>query len=106
MTDDHLSFHWNHKNTAGMGYDHRWDIRRALQIQSHGFVQGNFDQTMLFADKDTFAGYLEDYLSPLKDLTDEQRAGWVCGLGHGVLPKTPQYNVKYFVNRVREVFGE
>ncbi|EMG12777.1 uroporphyrinogen decarboxylase domain protein, partial [Leptospira interrogans serovar Grippotyphosa str. LT2186] len=33
-----------------------------------------------------------------------ERIGWVCGLGHGVMPKTPEYNVKTFVEIVRDTF--
>ena len=40
----------------------------------------------------------------MSDLTPEDRAGWVCGLGHGVLKTTPQENVKEFVQRIREAF--
>ncbi|MCB0385974.1 MAG: hypothetical protein KDD43_11325, partial [Bdellovibrionales bacterium] len=31
--------------------------------------------------------------------------GWVCGLGHGVLPATPEGNVRAFVDTVRERFA-
>jgi uroporphyrinogen decarboxylase len=40
----------------------------------------------------------------LSDLRPEERLGWVCGLGHGVLKTTPQKNVKEFVTRIREAF--
>jgi uroporphyrinogen decarboxylase len=32
------------------------------------------------------------------------RRGWVCGLGHGVLPGTPEESVRTFVTRVRSQF--
>jgi uroporphyrinogen decarboxylase len=38
-------------------------------------------------------------------LSDEEKAGWVCGLGHGVLKTTPQDNVKEFVIRARKIFA-
>jgi hypothetical protein len=44
------------------------------------------------------------YLTNLKGLTDVERSGWVAGLGHGVLPGTPERNVKRYVELVREVF--
>jgi len=37
-------------------------------------------------------------------LSPEERSGWVCGLGHGVLKTTPQENVKEFVQRIRASF--
>ncbi len=102
---DHLSVLWQKGLVAGMGYDHRWELTPLFSQQPHGFIQGNFDQTMLFAEADVFKSYLQEFLRPLLDLTPEQRAGWVCGLGHGVLPKTPEDNVRTFVSTVREVFG-
>lgn len=90
---------------AGFGYDHRWELPRILTESAHGFVQGNFDQALLFAEGLQFRRMLDRYLEDFKDLTAEQRAGWVCGLGHGVLPHTPEENVRYFVKRVREVLA-
>jgi uroporphyrinogen decarboxylase len=90
---------------AGFGYDHRWDLTRILGETSRGFVQGNFDQALLFADNFHFRRILDRYLDNFKKLTPDQRAGWVCGLGHGVLPNTPEENVRYFVQRVREVIS-
>lgn len=106
-THDHLE-HATFKSGswAGLGVDHRWDLPKLLKSGKFpGFLQGNFDQTLLFAPHDQFRNILEDYLQQYQELTPKERAGWVCGLGHGVLPKTPQENVKYFVQRVREVFG-
>ena len=44
-----------------------------------------------------FEKSLRAYLKPFQEMTEEERAGWVCGLGHGVLPKTPEENVKNFI---------
>lgn len=85
---------------AGVGVDHRWDLREAFGIFSHGFVQGNFDQTLLLADRRDLEKYLRAFLEPL---IPQSRDGWVCGLGHGVLPGTPEDNVRLFVDTVREV---
>ena len=93
------------QNWAGFGVDHRWDLAQALGQKRHGFLQGNFDQAMLFQDKSDFKKSLQHYLEPFLHMTPQQRAGWVCGLGHGVLPKTPEENVRTFVNTVREVFA-
>ncbi|TAN36425.1 MAG: uroporphyrinogen decarboxylase [Verrucomicrobia bacterium] len=91
---------------AGMGVDHRWDLREALTLRSGGFVQGNFDQSLLFLEGAVFDRVLRDWLEPLRQLTPEQRRGWVCGLGHGVLPATPEAHVRRFVKTVREVFHD
>jgi len=86
---------------AGIGVDHNWDLRDALAMFEHGFVQGNFDQTVLLnSSADELKRMLETFLSPL---LKQDRTGWICGLGHGVLPKTPEENIRLFVNTVREV---
>jgi uroporphyrinogen decarboxylase len=87
--------HW-----AGLGVDHNWDLRDAFEQFPNGFIQGNFDQNLLLASRDEFKRSLEQFLNPL---LKHDRAGWICGLGHGVLPKTPQENVRHFVTTVREV---
>lgn len=90
---------------AGQGFDHRCNLTESFQIQNKGFVQGNFDQSLLFQETPEFKKSLLEFLAPFKDMTPQQRAGWVCGLGHGVLPKTPEKNVKLFVETVREVLS-
>ena len=85
---------------AGIGVDHYWDLPNAFQMFPNGFVQGNFDQNLLLSSREEFKRHLEQFLSPL---IEHDRAGWICGLGHGVLPKTPEENVRLFVNTVREV---
>jgi len=90
---------------VGMGFDHRWDLTEVLSTaKSPGFVQGNFDQALLFADADNFKKHLDLYVSCMKDLTPEQRSSWVSGLGHGVLPKTPESNVRLFIEKIRREF--
>ncbi len=90
---------------VGLGFDHRWDLTEALANYRHGFVQGNFDQSLLFCEPTEFKMRVEQYLKPLKALSLEQRAGWVSGLGHGVLPQTPEENVRNLVKMVREVMA-
>jgi uroporphyrinogen decarboxylase len=86
---------------AGIGVDHGWDIREAFDVRSQGFVQGNFDQALLHAAPDDVKEHLHRYLEPMKD---REWPGWICGLGHGVLPGTPEDNVRMFVDTVRETF--
>lgn len=90
----------------GFGVDHSWSLPSVLtHSERRGFVQGNFDQALLFADTSDFKGMLKNYLDSFVELTPEQRRGWVCGLGHGVLPKTPESHVKFFVEEVRRRFS-
>lgn len=90
---------------AGLGVDHRWDMSLAFPLSPSGFVQGNFDQALLHLSKDDFRRELDRHLMRFREMSPEARAGWVCALGHGVLPKTPEDNVRHFVKRVRELFA-
>ena len=90
---------------AGFGFDHRYNMHDILTSGFKGFKQGNFDQSLMFLEKDEFKTELLKYLEPMIRMSPEKRAGWVCGLGHGLLPKTPEDNVRTFVKTVREVFA-
>lgn len=91
---------------AGFGIDSRWDLASALAAPGRrGFVQGNFDPAWLFLPEADLALALADFLAPVAALTTEQRRGWICGLGHGVLPGTPESSVRLFVRTVREAFA-
>ena len=85
---------------AGVGVDSRWDMSEAFDLFPHGFVQGNFDQALLLCGTNDLKQHLDRYLRPL---ANQARPGWICGLGHGVLPGTPEDNVRLFVDTVREV---
>ncbi len=101
---EHIEAYYQLKSLAGLGVDHRWNLAPLLK-QSPGLVQGNFDQQLLFLSPSEFAEEFHRWIEPYKKLSPEERKGWVCGLGHGVLPQTPEENVRSFVKMVREVFG-
>ena len=91
---------------AGFGVDSRWDLASVLAGRSGpGFVQGNFDPAWLFLSDHDLAAALSDYLRPIIALDDVHRRGWICALGHGVLPGTPESAVRTFVETVRETFA-
>ncbi len=91
---------------AGMGVDSRWDLASLLTNRPiAGFVQGNFDPAWLFLPRPELTAALDAYLAPIAALDPSERAGWICGLGHGVLPATPQDSVRLFVDKVRQVFA-
>lgn len=101
--------HLNHNlfqddRLAGIGVDHRWDMPSLLKSRNYGFVQGNFDQAMLFLPERELQIWLERYTLEMQKLTPQERAGWVCGVGHGILPQTPEKNVRLFIKHIREVF--
>ena len=91
---------------GGIGVDSRWDLATVLAAPGRsGFVQGNFDPAWLFLPHDDLRAAIADFLAPIQELTREQRRGWICGLGHGVLPGTPEAAVRTFVTSVREAFA-
>jgi uroporphyrinogen decarboxylase len=94
---------------AGLGFDHRYCLPTVLAQSSakrNLFIQGNFDQTLLLTDTDSFKNAFEAYLNEFAPLSQEERRGWVAGLGHGVLPKTPEKHVRFVVDRTREFFAK
>jgi uroporphyrinogen decarboxylase len=90
---------------GGIGVDSRWDLARVLARPGRsGFVQGNFDPAWLFLPHDDLVTAIAEFLAPIRALDRDQRRGWICGLGHGVLPGTPESAVRTFVTLVRETF--
>jgi uroporphyrinogen decarboxylase len=104
FTPDFINSPW-----AGRGVDHRCDLPSLLKeknaAKKSGFLQGNFDQALLFQETSRFEKSLQSYLKPYLELSEADRAGWVCGLGHGVLPKTPEIHVHKFIETVRKAFS-
>ena len=59
-------------------------------------VQGNLDPTLLFADWSLIENRTRALLDSMPD-----RPGFIFNLGHGILPKTPEENVKSLVELVQ-----
>jgi uroporphyrinogen decarboxylase len=88
---------------AGQGFDWRWNISDVLTAPGRqGFVQGNFDPALLHLTGASLIRELDEFLKPLMALSPQQRQGWICGLGHGVLPETPEESVRTFVRTIRK----
>lgn len=90
---------------AGIGVDSRWSLARLLAAGRGGFVQGNFDPALMLMPSSALGAAVRGWLAPLRALAPADRRGWICGLGHGVLPGTPEDNVRRFVRDVREAFA-
>jgi uroporphyrinogen decarboxylase len=90
---------------AGIGVDSRWDLTALLKRPGRGFVQGNFDPAWLFLPELVLRAALAEFLDPIAALDLHDRRGWICGLGHGVLPETPESAVRTFVGTVRARFA-
>ncbi|MES3039075.1 MAG: uroporphyrinogen decarboxylase family protein [Bdellovibrionota bacterium] len=97
---DFLDLPW-----AGRGVDHRCNLTDEIKSSKKGFLQGNFDQACLHMPTADYKKHLSAYIANLKTLSTEERAGWVSGLGHGVLPQTPEAHVRDFVNTIRKEFA-
>jgi uroporphyrinogen decarboxylase len=87
---------------AGHGFDWRWSLAGVLTAPGRqGFVQGNLDPALLHLEGRRLTAAIDEFLSPLASLEPDVRRGWICGLGHGVLPGTPESSVRTFVKAVR-----
>ena len=91
---------------AGVGLDMRRDLVAALgDMNRRGFIHGNLNPPDLFLTGASLEQALERFVAPLRALDVETRRGWMCGLGHGVLPGTPEDSVRRFVTFIRETFA-
>lgn len=91
---------------ACLGIDWRQDLSEVLiQWGPHFSVQGNVDPEWLFLSPTELEKKLRETFLKVKALPLEARKGWICGLGHGVLPKTPENNVRLFIKIQKEIFG-
>ena len=88
-----LGIDWNHSLYDTLSY---WT--------QHWSIQGNVDPHWLFLETDVLKAKLKDLFLSIRQLPQSVRAGWICGLGHGVLPKTPEKNVRAFIDLQREIF--
>ncbi len=91
---------------AGVGIDGRWDLASTLRRRAWpGFVQGNFDPALLHLTGRELRRALDRFVEPVRALSPRQRRGWICGLGHGVLPGTPEESVRTFVRFIRKTLA-
>jgi uroporphyrinogen decarboxylase len=101
--------HWDH--LVGLpfqclGVDWRHDLSSVLtKYADRWAIQGNADPEWLHLPGDELEQKLRAYFAPIKALPAALRRGWICGLGHGVLQKTPEANVHRFIALQRELFA-
>ncbi len=89
-----LGVDWEHPLSAVMA-----------EVGDRWAVQGNFDPHLLLLPEAELRPHLDRFFADAMTVNPERRAGWVCGLGHGVLPGTPESNVRLFLNLQRELFA-
>lgn len=89
-----------------VGIDWNHDIAEVLREHgSQWAIQGNVDPHWLFLDSAELEKRLREVFARVQALPATTRRGWICGLGHGVLPKTPESNVRLFLKLQHEIFG-
>lgn len=89
-----------------LGIDWRHDVTQVLaQYGDRWCIQGNVDPEWLHLPLASLEQRLREYFGRVHALPAALRRGWICGLGHGVLQRTPEINVRRFVELQREIFG-
>jgi uroporphyrinogen decarboxylase len=89
-----------------LGVDWKHDISQVLSNWGERWaIQGNIDPQWLFLEPAELERRLRAVFESVARLPLQKRQGWVCGLGHGVLPKTPEQNVKLFLRIQKEIFS-
>ncbi len=92
---------------ACLGVDWNHDLVEVLRNHcDQCAIQGNIDPNWLLLDHCRLEPRLRAYFSRIRELPAHARQGWIGGLGHGVLPKTPEDNVRLFVRLFKEYFGD
>jgi uroporphyrinogen decarboxylase len=90
---------------AGIGIDWKTPIAAALErFGDRWAIQGNFDPNALLLPEPEFLKAAEAFFAPVQALPSKLRRGWVCGLGHGVTPPTPEKHVHLFLQMQKELF--
>ncbi|MGH8142949.1 MAG: uroporphyrinogen decarboxylase family protein [Steroidobacteraceae bacterium] len=101
--------HWSALQGIGvqcLGVDWHHDLAQTLRQQHERWsVQGNIDPQWLLLPADELEQRLRRLFAQVRAQPEAVRAGWVCGLGHGVLQHTPETNVKLVLAIQREMFG-
>jgi uroporphyrinogen decarboxylase len=89
-----------------LGVDWRADLAATLAVQHrHWSVQGNLDPHWLLLPAADLEVRVRAVFNRVLELPAAARAAWVCGLGHGVLPQTPEDNVRLVLSIQREMFA-
>ena len=89
---------------AGYVFNSLNGLSQKLKTNKTGFIQGNFSPVSLKKEHSDFLNDYKIFKDKMLSMTNEDTAGWICSLNHGVLPKTPEKNVKYFIDDIRNSF--
>ena len=91
---------------SAMGIDWNQNLATSLKLLGERYaVQGNIDPDWLFLSPHDLESRLREVWGEVKALPAKYRQGWIAGLGHGVLPETPESNVHLYMKLQKEIFG-
>lgn len=91
-------------NIDVMGIDWRVDLTEALNTLGNDYmIQGNFDPAHLHLPWPQLEKKLSEFWNNVQD-ANVSLDRWICGLGHGVLQKTPEENVRNTISYIHENF--
>lgn len=89
-----------------LGVDWRHDLADTLSAQtSRWCLQGNLDPNWLLLPAGELEERVRAVFAKVAALPAGTKCAWVCGLGHGVLPQTPESNVRLVLKIQREMFS-
>jgi uroporphyrinogen decarboxylase len=92
------------KNIDVLGIDWRFSLRDTLKALGNDYmIQGNIDPSYLHYDWPILEKKLNQFWGNLSE-ANLPLHNWICGLGHGVLQKTPEENVRMAVQYVHDHF--
>ena len=90
-------------DAEAFGIDHSHSMETLLPHLYENFaLQGNLPPETMSLPEDQAIEKITDFIDRMDTLTNEQRQGWICGLGHGILPTAKEENVRHFIRMVRE----
>jgi uroporphyrinogen decarboxylase len=91
---------------GALGVDWNVDLARTLEEFGGDYaIQGNIDPHWLFLPWNELRERVLPIYSTVTKVSPRKLDGWISGLGHGVLPKTPEENVRNLVQLNHEFFG-
>jgi uroporphyrinogen decarboxylase len=90
----------------GLGIDYHMSLPEALnEFGAEYAIQGNIPPEWMNLEWTALEPKLLERFAAVKALPLSARKGWICGLGHGILPQARQENVRHFVQLARRFFS-
>jgi uroporphyrinogen decarboxylase len=91
---------------GAMGIDWNHDLAQVLKNWGDRFaIQGNIDPNWLFLETGELERRVRAVFEQVRALDDRCLDGWISGLGHGVMPGTPEASVRLVLQLQKEIFG-